>query len=294
MFKQKTLIGGILPLALLSIGCSGFDSSLLETGKSLSSMQPPIITGEKAQAYEMELTAVSELVAELQVVQVDGLMVNQMARIQMSSSQSSGWGGVNQNLNTSPSASLIELDEAGKSFGWGGGAAGPRPNPSNNITTTRDCELGGTFVAKSKPVLRLPASIASKAFKEDTTPELSTDIQQASIEFKNCRVADGDNNEYRINGTLAATGAESASVFTISDADLSFNGSGVSNISGTLKVTSDAGTSDCDLSLATSVSASKGDVTLAHKSGKVDVSADMDGTLCGQTVQLKMQRSVGF
>ncbi|MCB0420977.1 MAG: hypothetical protein KDD61_08275 [Bdellovibrionales bacterium] len=281
MSKKNLFLGSLIPILTLSVGCSNFEGAQVELN-SLQS-QLPNING-KAGSHELELTAVSEVIAELQISQVDGLMASTVAKLGMSGS-GSGWGDVSSNLNTAASS--------GSGGGWGGAATNNRI-PDNNITATRDCALGGNFVAKTKPTLKVATTDTKSIFSEDTTPELDTEITNASVQFNDCRVADSNFNEYVISGTLTATNAQATSAFTVSGSDLAFIGRGISSISGSISIVGASGKTDCSVNLSSDVTQSHGDVTVEHKSGIVRVQSGIVGSLCDSEVSLEIQRSIGF
>ncbi|MBK7845715.1 MAG: hypothetical protein IPJ71_18930 [Bdellovibrionales bacterium] len=260
-------------LMTVSIGCSEFQAS-----KSKLESFPSNISSDKGNMSQTDiaLSAVTQLLADLQLSQIDGLMASREMRQLAFQGENEGWGGA---------AAENSFQAAQGSGGWGG-SNGDDPNkPRDTFKMERDCDLGGkvssTFKAKNINTNGLAA------FAEATTTPMETQTFELTQDFTQCRFSDTSHSIYVVNGQLKIpVQATSTGVFTVKKAVFGLSSKGGGEVSGRLKITlSDTETVNCELRVGAEAVTATGEVQRAQRKGIISLQSTFSGQVCGAETQ---------
>jgi hypothetical protein len=263
-------------LMMVSLGCSEFQVS-----KSKLESFPSNISSDKGKMNQTDiaLSAVTQLLADLQLSQIDGLMASQEMRQLAFQGENEGWGGA---------AAENSLQAAQGSGGWGSGGEGEtndRNKPKDTFKIERDCDLGGkvssTFKAKNINTNGLAA------FAEATTTPMQTQTLELTQDFTQCRFSDTSHSIYVVSGQLKIpVQATSSGVFTVKKAVFGLSSNGGGEVSGRLKITlSDIETVNCELRVGAEAVTAAGEVQRAQRKGVISLQSAFSGQVCGEETQ---------
>lgn len=260
-------------LMMVSLGCSEFQVS-----KSKLESFPSNISSDKGKVNQTDiaLSAVTQLLADLQLSQIDGLMASQEMRQLAFQGENEGWGGA---------AAENSFQAAQGSGGWGGSSGDDRNRPNDNFKIERDCDLGGkvssTFKAKNINTNGLAA------FAEATTTPMQTQTFELTQEFTQCRFSDPSHSIYVVSGQLKIpVQATSSGVFTVKKAVFGLSSSGGGEVSGRLKIKlSDTETVNCELRVSAQAVTATGEVQRAQRKGIISLQSTFSGDVCGAETQ---------
>lgn len=260
-------------LMMVSLGCSEFQVS-----KSKLESFPSNISSDKGKMSQTDiaLSAVTQVLADLQLSQIDGLMASQEMRQLAFQGENDGWGGA---------AAENSLQASQGSGGWGGGGANDRTNPKDTFKIERDCDLGGkvssTFKAKNINTNGLAA------FAEATTTPMKTQTLELTQDFTQCRFSDASHSVYVVSGQLKIpVQATSSGVFTVKKTVFGLSSNGGGEVSGRLKITlSDIETVNCELQVGAEAVTATGEVQRAQRKGIISLQSAFSGQVCGEETQ---------
>jgi hypothetical protein len=263
-------------LIMVSLGCSEFQVS-----KSKLESFPSNISSDKGKMSQTDiaLSAVTQLLADLQLSQIDGLMASQEMRQLAFEGENEGWGGA---------AAENSLQAAQGSGGWGSGGEGETNNrnkPKDTFKIERDCDLGGkvssTFKAKNINTNGLAA------FAEATTTPMQTQTFELTQDFTQCRFSDASHSVYVVSGQLKIpVQATSSGVFTVKKAVFGLSSKGGGEVSGRLKIAlSDSETVNCELRVGAEAVTATGEVQRAQRKGIISLQSTFSGQVCGEETQ---------
>ncbi|MBK9038839.1 MAG: hypothetical protein IPL83_06735 [Bdellovibrionales bacterium] len=261
-------------LMMVSLGCSEFKVS-----KSKLESFPSNISSDKGKMSQTDiaLSAVTQVLADLQLSQIDGLMASQEMRQLAFQGENDGWGGA---------AAENSLQASQGSGGWGGGGdANDRTNPKDTFKIERDCDLGGkvssTFKAKNINTNGLAA------FAEATTTPMQTQTLELTQDFTQCRFSDTSHSIYVVSGQLKIpVQATSSGVFTVKKTVFGLSSNGGGEVSGRLKITlSDIETVNCELRVGAEAVTATGEVQRAQRKGIISLQSAFSGQVCGEETQ---------
>lgn len=271
---MKTIVASA-GLIMVSLGCSEFQVS-----KSKLESFPSNISSDKGKMSQTDiaLSAVSQLLADLQLGQIDGLMASREMQQMAFQGESEGWGGA---------AAENSLQAAQGSGGWGSGGEDPPDSnkPKDTFKIERDCDLGGkvssTFKAKNINANGLAA------FAEPTTTPMQTQTLELTQDFTQCRFSDSSHSIYVVSGQLKIpVQATSSGVFTVKKTVFGLSGTGASEVRGRLKITlSDTETVNCEVQVGAESIKATGEVQRAQRKGIVSLQSTFSGQVCGDETQ---------
>lgn len=260
-------------LMMVSLGCSEFQAS-----KSKLESFPSNISSDKGKMSQTDiaLSAVTQLLADLQLSQIDGLMASQEMRQLAFQGENDGWGGA---------AAENSFQASQGSGGWGSGGEADRSKPKDTFKIERDCDLGGkvssTFKAKNINTNGLAA------FAEATTTPMQTQTLELTQDFTQCRFSDTSHSIYVVSGQLKIpVQATSSGVFTVKKAVFGLSSNGAGEVSGRLKIDlSDIETVNCELQVGAEAVTATGEVQRAQRKGIISLQSAFSGQVCGEETQ---------
>ena len=283
-----------LGLVIMSSGCSELRSGKADKADNFpGNVSTTSLNGDQLQGEQnrLALTAVLQAAADIQLSQFDGLVSSsEFKRLALSRGES-GWGQA--------SAELKAAEQNGQAGGWGSSGGTPTEQSVNSMSVaiggvvgqaesklaiSRDCELGGQIVTSFSVKNINPKGTA--AFSESTTPELTTETSEVTLEFRDCQFANASHQEVEVDGRLSApVVAKSLGAFSVQGTTFSVAGSGVAEVTGQLKLSLPNETFNCQINVSTASQNTSSEVQRAQRKGSISFESQVDGTLCGEAVK---------